>query len=56
VIVFAHPGHWAVQLIYLVPLIVLVGVILAGRISDRRTRAAENGPPTQRPDGPENAP
>ena len=35
-IVFAHAGHWAVQLIYLVPLFVLVGVIAAGRIRDRR--------------------
>ena len=35
-LVFAHAGHWLVQLIYLVPLAVLVGVILAGRIRDRR--------------------
>ena len=31
VLVFAHAGHWLVQLLYLVPLAVLVGVILAGR-------------------------
>lgn len=35
-ILFAHAGHWLVQLIYLVPLVVLVGVIVAGRIRDRR--------------------
>jgi hypothetical protein len=35
-LVFAHAGHWLVQLIYLVPLAVLVGVIMAGRIRDRR--------------------
>jgi len=35
-IVFAHAGHWLVQLIYLVPLVVLVGVIVAGRRRDRR--------------------
>jgi hypothetical protein len=40
-ILFAHAGHWLVQLIYLVPLAVLVGVILAGRIRDRREAAHE---------------
>ena len=36
---FAHAGHWLVQLIYLVPLGVLVGVILVGRARDRREEA-----------------
>jgi hypothetical protein len=40
-ILFAHAGHWLVQLIYLVPLAVLVGVIVAGRIRDRREAANE---------------
>jgi hypothetical protein len=40
-LVFAHAGHWLVQLIYLVPLAVLVGVILAGRRRDRREAANE---------------
>jgi hypothetical protein len=40
-ILFAHAGHWLVQLIYLVPLAVLVGVILVGRIRDRREAANE---------------
>ena len=39
-IVLAHAGHWAVQLIYLFPLAVLVGVILVGRARDRREQAA----------------
>lgn len=34
--VLAHAGHWLVQLIYLVPLAVLVGVIVAGKLRDRR--------------------
>jgi len=34
--VVAHAGHWLVQLIYLVPLAVLVGVILWGRRNERR--------------------
>ena len=41
VLVLAHAGHWLVQLIYLVPLLVLVGVIVAGRIRDRREAADE---------------
>ena len=39
-ILLAHAGHWAVQLIYLFPLAVLVGVILVGRARDRREEAA----------------
>ena len=38
-LLLAHAGHWLVQLIYLVPLAVLVGVIVAGRIRDRRESA-----------------
>lgn len=33
--VFAHAGHWLVQLIYLVPLLVLVIVVLVGHRRDR---------------------
>ena len=42
-LVLAHAGHWLVQLIYLVPLFVLVGVIVAGRIRDRREAVREPG-------------
>jgi len=44
-LVFAHAGHWLVQLIYLVPLAVLVGVIIAGRRRDRREAAAHEPEP-----------
>ena len=40
-LVLAHAGHWLVQLIYLVPLVVLVGVILVGRRRDKREAANE---------------
>ena len=40
-LVFAHAGHWLPQLIYLVPLAVLIGVILVGRARDRREEAHE---------------
>ena len=49
-IVLAHAGHWAVQLIYLFPLAVLVGVILVGRARDRRERAQEEAA-EQEPEG-----
>jgi hypothetical protein len=47
-LVLAHAGHWLVQLIYLVPLAVLVGVIVAGRIRDRRE--ARDGTRRQEPE------
>ncbi len=40
-LVVAHAGHWLVQLVYLVPLLVLVGVILVGRARDRREASHE---------------
>jgi hypothetical protein len=48
VVLFAHAGHWLPQLIYLVPLAVLVGVILVGRARDRREEAHEQ---VREPDG-----
>ena len=36
--VFAHAGHWAVQLLYLAPLVVLVWMLIAARMRDRRRR------------------
>jgi len=38
----AHAGHWLVQALYVAPLVVLVGVIVWGRIRDRRL---ESEPP-----------
>jgi hypothetical protein len=43
VLLFAHAGHWLVQLIYLVPLAVLVGVILAGKLRERREGSSGRG-------------
>ena len=34
--VLAHAGHWLVSLAYIAPLIFLVGVIIVGKIRDRR--------------------
>jgi hypothetical protein len=38
VTVIAHAGHWLPQLLYLAPLIVLVGAIVVGRVRERRDR------------------
>ena len=35
-IVFAHAGHWLASLAYIAPLHILVGVILVGKVRDRR--------------------
>ena len=42
-LVLAHAGHWLVSLAYIAPLIFLVGVILVGKIRDRR--AGPGDPP-----------
>ncbi|HTE63778.1 MAG TPA: hypothetical protein VK631_25700 [Solirubrobacteraceae bacterium] len=39
--VFAHAGHWAAQLAYLAPLVLLVAMIIVGRIRDRREHRHE---------------
>ena len=39
----AHAGHWLVSLAYIAPLIFLVGVILVGKVRDRR--AGSDDPP-----------
>jgi hypothetical protein len=44
VIVIAHAGHWLPQLLYLMPVAVLIGAILVGRFRERRERRG-------RPDG-----
>ena len=35
-LVLAHAGHWLVTVAYVAPLIFLVGVILFGKLRDRR--------------------
>ena len=36
-LVLAHAGHWLVTVAYIAPLVFLVGVILFGKLRDRRT-------------------
>ena len=39
-VVLAHAGHWLVSLAYIAPLVFLVGVIVVGKIRDRRAGPA----------------
>ena len=38
-LVLAHAGHWLVSLAYIAPLIFLVGMIVVGKIRDRRAES-----------------
>ena len=42
-LVLAHPSHWAVQLAYLAPLVLLVVILLADRIKQRRRGSDPHG-------------
>lgn len=39
----AHAGHWLAQLAYLLPLILLVGALVIGRLRERRERRRDSG-------------
>jgi len=40
-LVLAHAGHWLVSLAYMAPLVCLVGIIIAGKLRDRRERSSD---------------
>ena len=42
-VVLAHAGHWAIQLIYLAPLAFLVVAVTRAKIRERRNKP--DGPP-----------
>ena len=42
--VLAHAGHWLVQLLYLAPLVVLVWMVVAARLRERRERETRSDP------------
>ena len=37
----AHAGHWLVNVLYLVPLVIVVAMLAVSSIRDRRAEAAE---------------
>jgi uncharacterized membrane protein YtjA (UPF0391 family) len=38
---FAHAGHWLAQIAYLLPLILLIGALVWGRVKERRAKRDE---------------
>ena len=56
VVPIAHAGHWLVNLLYLVPLVVVMGMLLVSSMRDRRAEAAEGIPPAAPPDAPPDEP
>ena len=47
-VVLAHAGHWLPQLLYLMPVLVMLVALGLGRVRDRRRRGGDS-PPTRRP-------
>jgi hypothetical protein len=43
VIPLAHVGHWLLDLLYVIPLLLMVGVLLVGKLRERRTGRQRNG-------------
>ena len=43
-IVFAHAGHWLIQAAYLAPLVLLVWILIANQVKERRARRQAPGP------------
>ena len=39
----AHAGHWLVQIAYLAPLVLLVGMLVLGKLRARRERRRNEG-------------
>ncbi len=39
--ILAHAGHWAIQLLYAVPVLFVAGAIVWSKIQERREAAAE---------------
>ena len=47
-----HVSHWLINVLYLVPLVVIIGMLAISSVKDRRAEAAEaaaGGPPLDEP-------
>ena len=53
VVPIAHAGHWLVNLLYLVPLVVVIGMLMVSSMRDRRAEAAEGIAAAAPPDAPD---
>ena len=39
----AHAGHWLAQIAYLAPLVLLIGMLVVGKLRERRERRRNAG-------------
>ena len=46
-VVFAHAGHWLPQLLYLAPVLVMLGAVVVGKLRERRGRRSDTDTSTQ---------
>jgi hypothetical protein len=43
-ILLAHAGHVLVDMLYALPLVIMVGLLLVGRMREKRARGADRDP------------
>ena len=43
-IVFGHAGHWLVDMLYALPLVIMIGLLLIGRMREKRARGKHTDP------------
>jgi len=43
VITLAHVGHWLVDMLYVLPLLVMAALVVAGRLRERRAARQRRG-------------
>jgi hypothetical protein len=41
----AHAGHWAIYVLYAVPVVIVLGAIAVNMLRDRRARRSAGEPP-----------
>jgi hypothetical protein len=44
VIVLAHAGHVIVDMLYALPLVIMIGLLVVGRMREKRTRSTNQDP------------
>jgi hypothetical protein len=49
VLPIAHAGHWAIYILYAVPVLIVLGSILVTMVRDRRSRRASDEPGREAP-------
>lgn len=52
IVPLAHAGHWLVNVLYLVPLLVVIAMLAISSLRDRRAEVAESAAAGPAPDPP----